>query len=278
MPGLPTAAFRAVGQDHAIPDGFVVPFYLNDRQLRISVARAGDRLYAFDDLCTCAGHACPLSGGRSPGRRSCANATVRSSTSPPAAWSAVLASVPLNVYDARVVDGSIRASRSKPLGGPGRVCPVLCAARGESRYPAWCISCAGATRPSAPTGTTGRRSRRWCGRRWPAGRSGPPARSARCLVSLVRLRTVSPVAGSSRRTRSANAATPISSSMSCAVRSCARASPRRMSRRSHSPYSRWARASSTRSRGRSSRSIDSGYTAPRRARLRSAARETGPQA
>jgi 3-phenylpropionate/trans-cinnamate dioxygenase ferredoxin component len=63
MPGLPTAAFRAVGQDDAIPDGFVVPFYLNDRKLRISVARAGDRLYAFDDFCTCAGHACPLSGG-----------------------------------------------------------------------------------------------------------------------------------------------------------------------------------------------------------------------
>jgi hypothetical protein len=35
MPGLPTAAFRAVGQDDAIPDGFVVPFYLNDRKLRI---------------------------------------------------------------------------------------------------------------------------------------------------------------------------------------------------------------------------------------------------
>ena len=43
MPGLPTAAFRAVGQDDAIPDGFVVPFYLNDRKLRISVARARDR-------------------------------------------------------------------------------------------------------------------------------------------------------------------------------------------------------------------------------------------
>jgi len=43
MPGLPTAAFRAVGQDDAIPDGFVVPFYLSDRKLRISVARAGGR-------------------------------------------------------------------------------------------------------------------------------------------------------------------------------------------------------------------------------------------
>jgi 3-phenylpropionate/trans-cinnamate dioxygenase ferredoxin component len=63
MPGLPTAAFRAVGQDDAIPDGFVVPFYLSDRKLRISGARAGGDLYVFDDLCTCAGHACPLSAG-----------------------------------------------------------------------------------------------------------------------------------------------------------------------------------------------------------------------
>jgi hypothetical protein len=38
MPALPTAAFRAVGPDDAIPDGFVVPFYLSDRKLRISVA------------------------------------------------------------------------------------------------------------------------------------------------------------------------------------------------------------------------------------------------
>jgi 3-phenylpropionate/trans-cinnamate dioxygenase ferredoxin component len=63
MPGLPTAAFRAVGQDDAIPDGSVVPFYLKDRKLRISVVRAGSQLYAFDDLCTCADIACPLSGG-----------------------------------------------------------------------------------------------------------------------------------------------------------------------------------------------------------------------
>ena len=89
MPGLPTGAFRAVGQDDAIPDGFVVPFYLKDRKLRISVVRVDDRLYAFDDLCTCADIACPLPENCSPGRRSCANATARSSTSPRAPCSAV---------------------------------------------------------------------------------------------------------------------------------------------------------------------------------------------
>jgi 3-phenylpropionate/trans-cinnamate dioxygenase ferredoxin component len=40
-----------------------VPYYLDDRKLRISVARVNDRLYAFDDLCTCSREACPLSAG-----------------------------------------------------------------------------------------------------------------------------------------------------------------------------------------------------------------------
>ncbi len=55
--------FRTVGPGEAIPDDFVVPHYLEDRKLRVSVARVGGRLYAFDDLCTCAEQACPLSGG-----------------------------------------------------------------------------------------------------------------------------------------------------------------------------------------------------------------------
>ena len=44
------------------------------------------------------------------------------------------------------------------------------------------------------------------------------------LVSTDRLRTVSPVASSSRRARSAKASTPMSVNMPCAVRSCSRAS------------------------------------------------------
>jgi len=58
-----TDAFRTLGPTSSIPDDLVVPFYLDDRKLRVSVVRAGDRLYAFDDLCTCAEPACPLSGG-----------------------------------------------------------------------------------------------------------------------------------------------------------------------------------------------------------------------
>ena len=64
---LAADAFRTVGPGDAIPDGFVVPFYLSDRKLRIAVARAGNHLHAFADLCTCAGHAAAAWGGESDG-------------------------------------------------------------------------------------------------------------------------------------------------------------------------------------------------------------------
>jgi 3-phenylpropionate/trans-cinnamate dioxygenase ferredoxin component len=60
---LAAETFRTVGRSDDIPDDFVVPYYLEDLKRRISVARVGARLYAFDDLCTCAEQACPLSGG-----------------------------------------------------------------------------------------------------------------------------------------------------------------------------------------------------------------------
>ena len=55
--------FRTLGPSDAIPDDEVVPYYLDDLKSRISVARVNGRLYAFDDLCTCADKPCPLSGG-----------------------------------------------------------------------------------------------------------------------------------------------------------------------------------------------------------------------
>ena len=67
MTELTTNAFRTVGRDDAVADGSVVPHYLADRKLRISIARVGDRLYAFDDLCTCSDEPCPLSGGQLTG-------------------------------------------------------------------------------------------------------------------------------------------------------------------------------------------------------------------
>jgi nitrite reductase/ring-hydroxylating ferredoxin subunit len=64
MTELATAPFRRLGPGDAIPDDFVVPYYLDDRKLRVSVARVDSRLYAFDDLCPCSDdRTCPLSGG-----------------------------------------------------------------------------------------------------------------------------------------------------------------------------------------------------------------------
>jgi nitrite reductase/ring-hydroxylating ferredoxin subunit len=63
MTELATDAFRRVGASDVIRDDFVVPFYLEDRKRRIAIARVAGRLYAFDDLCTCAREACPLSAG-----------------------------------------------------------------------------------------------------------------------------------------------------------------------------------------------------------------------
>jgi 3-phenylpropionate/trans-cinnamate dioxygenase ferredoxin subunit len=60
---LATAAFRPIGPANTIRNDYVVPYYLDDRKRRISIARVNDRLYAFDDLCTCSRDACPLSGG-----------------------------------------------------------------------------------------------------------------------------------------------------------------------------------------------------------------------
>ena len=60
---LATDTFPAIGRSESIPNDFVVPYYLNELKRRISIARVDGRLYAFDDLCTCAPAACPLSGG-----------------------------------------------------------------------------------------------------------------------------------------------------------------------------------------------------------------------
>jgi nitrite reductase/ring-hydroxylating ferredoxin subunit len=63
MTELAADPFRTVDASNAIADDGVLPYYLGDRKLRISIARVDGRLYAFDDLCTCTDEPCPLSGG-----------------------------------------------------------------------------------------------------------------------------------------------------------------------------------------------------------------------
>lgn len=44
----------------------VVPYYLEDKKIRISVTKIDEQLYAFDDLCPI--HNCPLSAGLLDGK------------------------------------------------------------------------------------------------------------------------------------------------------------------------------------------------------------------
>ncbi len=63
MTELAADPFRKIAPNDAIANDSLVPYYLADRKLRISIARVDNRLYAFDDLCTCSDEQCPLSGG-----------------------------------------------------------------------------------------------------------------------------------------------------------------------------------------------------------------------
>ena len=108
MTDLVTEPFRRLGPGDAIPNDFVVPHYLDDLKRRISIARVDGRLYAFDDLCTCAEKPCPLSGGLLTGttlmcqchgsRFDITNGAVINGP----------ATEPLNTYEVQEVDGDIQ--------------------------------------------------------------------------------------------------------------------------------------------------------------------------
>jgi nitrite reductase/ring-hydroxylating ferredoxin subunit len=108
MTELAAGPFRTIGPGNAIPDDFVVAYYLDDRRLRISIARVDGRLHAFDDLCTCADEACPLSGGLLTGTTlmcQCHGSRFDVTTG------AVVngpATEPLSLYEVQEVDGDIR--------------------------------------------------------------------------------------------------------------------------------------------------------------------------
>jgi len=105
---LARATFPTIGRADTIPNDFVVPYYVYELKRRIAIARVGDRLYAFDDLCTCAREACPLSGGLLTGitimcqcHGSRFDITTGAVVNGPA-------TSPLHIYDVQEVDGSIQ--------------------------------------------------------------------------------------------------------------------------------------------------------------------------
>lgn len=108
MTQLDSHTFRTLGSLDAISNGFLVPYYLEERKRRIAIARVDDRLYAFDDLCTCSHQACPLSGGLLTGTTlmcQCHGSRFDITTG------AVIngpATVALNVYAVQEEEGSIR--------------------------------------------------------------------------------------------------------------------------------------------------------------------------
>jgi 3-phenylpropionate/trans-cinnamate dioxygenase ferredoxin subunit len=109
MTGLATGALRTLGPSDAIPNDLVVAHYLEDRKLRVSIARVDDRLYAFDDLCTCTDDGpCPLSGGLLTGTTlmcQCHGSRFDVTTG------AVIngpATEPLQVYEVQEADGEIQ--------------------------------------------------------------------------------------------------------------------------------------------------------------------------
>jgi nitrite reductase/ring-hydroxylating ferredoxin subunit len=107
MTELAVNEFRHVGPGYSIRNDAVVPYYLQDAKLRISIARVNDRLYAFDDLCTCTREACPLSGGLLAGTTiMCQCHGSRFDITSGAVISGP-ATRPLPVYDVQEIEGSV---------------------------------------------------------------------------------------------------------------------------------------------------------------------------
>ncbi len=108
MTELVTDAFRTIGSSDAIPNDFVVPYYLGDVKRRIAIARVAGNLHAFDDLCTCTDESCPLSAGQLTATTlmcQCHGSRFDIATG------AVIngpATEPLHVYEVQEVDGEIQ--------------------------------------------------------------------------------------------------------------------------------------------------------------------------
>jgi nitrite reductase/ring-hydroxylating ferredoxin subunit len=100
--------FRTLGKSADVPEGYVMPYYLEDRKGRVSVARVSGRLYAFDDLST--SDRAPLSSGLLIGvviMSPCDGARFDISTGKPAGGPAT---APLATYGVREREGLIEVA------------------------------------------------------------------------------------------------------------------------------------------------------------------------
>ena len=103
-PAVTDAGFRTVGDGGKLPDGWVNPYYLEDRKHRISVARVGDDLYAFDDLYA----GLPLSAGLLEGAVIMSQGDGSQFDLRDGSVVRGPASSPLTTYDVEEVEGQIR--------------------------------------------------------------------------------------------------------------------------------------------------------------------------
>lgn len=103
-------AFRILGKSGDVPEGYAMPYYLDDLKRRVSVARVAGRLYAFDDLSPTDG--APLSSGKLIGATimsPCDGATFDLASGNRAGGPA---RPPMRVYDVRERDGGIEVAVS----------------------------------------------------------------------------------------------------------------------------------------------------------------------
>ena len=103
-----TDPFHRLDESTAVTDNAVLPYYLSDRKVRVSIARVAGHLYAFDDLCTCTDEPCPLSGGLLTGTTimcQCHGSRFDIMTGAVVNGPATEA---LNVYEVQEVDGDVR--------------------------------------------------------------------------------------------------------------------------------------------------------------------------